>query len=243
MRRITNLVLAGFGLLAVAAASANAQFYRPTTYRSPVGEVWPTGNLTPAQSAFVASYLAAVAGHDVERYKLLVHPASLACMRKANEDYFAPALARRQGRTTLAQGVTVESLPPSLGLNEAAAGIGIRYPVVPTHAYHIDLAATSSSPEGLVTFAVAEGDSWYEVLPCPGAKLVGELRAARARAAADSATARKLATSLTDPVRTELMTMLQEGRAASATARYAEISGVELGLAQRVILALKTIAR
>ena len=49
------------------------------------GDAEPTTVLTTSQRKFAESYLAAVTGSDIESYKLLLHPATRACMKWAAE--------------------------------------------------------------------------------------------------------------------------------------------------------------
>jgi hypothetical protein len=230
----------GFALAATGTSTVGAQ-----AFYTRIGDISPTPNLSESQSAFAASYLAVIAGRDLESYKRLVHPSSLACMRKANEDFFANTIARRQGRTTAGPAVTVESLPPRLALAEAAIGIGLRFPVRPTHAFHIDLVTTASNADALVAFAVEEHGTWYEVLMCPSAQAVADFRAENAKAKSDSVKAQKLVKAMRDSVRAELVGLVKDGRTTTAVLRFADASGVEIGVARRVVefLALEPISR
>jgi hypothetical protein len=115
--------------------------------------------------------------------------------------------------------------------------------VRPTHAFHLDLITTGGQHESLVAFAIVEDGTWYEVLECPTAQTAEEFRTAKTRAAKDSATAHKLAKSLRDPVRGELLAMVKDGRELSAVRRYAEVSGVEYAMAKQVVSALAAVNR
>jgi len=236
MRPTTSVAVVIAALVAMT-TSVHAQ-----AFRGRIGSVLPTTQLTRPQAEFAARYLAAIEGRDLGEYKRLLHPGSLGCMRKAAEDYFAQKLAQRQGRPVHGARTTIESLPPALALDVAAAGIGLRFPSRPSHAFHFDLPAGGSG-ETLVVFGVVEDGWWYEVLPCPGDRLLGELRAARARAAKDSATARKLLASMQDTVRVELLGLIREGRLATAMRRYSDVSRVEPEIAKRVIELLEATAR
>ena len=52
------------------------------------GTVAPTTVLTTAQRIFAEAYVDAVTGMDIERYKYLLHPKTLACMSSDNAAYF-----------------------------------------------------------------------------------------------------------------------------------------------------------
>ena len=62
------------------------------------GATAPTTVLTTAQRIFAEAYVDAVTGMDIERYKYLLHPATLACMNGDNADYFKLIFDHRIGR-------------------------------------------------------------------------------------------------------------------------------------------------
>jgi hypothetical protein len=235
MHRTTPVAIVLAALLL--ATTGNAQ-----AFRGRIGNIQPTTTLTAGQSEFAARYLAAISGRDLGAYRQLLHPGSLGCMRKAAEEYFGQKLDQRQGRLVQGARATIESLPPALALDAAAAGIGLRFPARPSHAFHFDLPA-SGTGEALVVFGVVEDGWWYEVLPCPSDRLLGDMRAARAQAAKDSAGARKLLASMQDTVRAELVGLIREGRLGTAMRRYSEVAGVQPEVARRVIELLEATAR
>ena len=91
----------------------------------------------------------------------------------------------------------------------------------------------------LIIYSVRENGIWYEVLPCPSSKSLEMMRESQRRDAAETIQARALADSLQEPLRTELMALLQEEGPVSATKRYAEATQVELTMARRVVRALE----
>ena len=92
-------------LIASAALPLNAQIGMH------FGDAEPTTVLTRSQRTFAESYLAAVTGSDIERYKLLLHPATRACMNKDNADYFKTIFDRRIGKIATNPILSVEKLP------------------------------------------------------------------------------------------------------------------------------------
>lgn len=235
MRGVTLGVAVGCAVLTVAVAPATAQ----TTMRMQFGDTPPTENLTPSQRTFADAYVRAVTGREVAAYTRLIHPASLACQRKDNEEIFADLVARRQGLPAHAPRVAVESLPPTVKLFDFLAKQGLEYPARPTHALSIDL-STGNDARMLGAFIMLVGGSWYEVIPCPTAAAAAQHRAKKARDAADEAQARELAASMRDPLRAEIRALLEEGKSVSAMKKYAEVTGVSLAMAKRVITALES---
>jgi hypothetical protein len=140
------------------------------------GDTWPTTDLTPAQSTFAKAYLAAVTGSDIESYKKLLHPATRACMNNDNADYFKGIFARRVGRVAPNAKLSVETLPAKFAMFDAFTANGWVYAVRPTHAFYIDLVSTTAKDESIVAFSVLDHGVWYEVLPCPTAKALEDLK-------------------------------------------------------------------
>ena len=227
-------------LVTVGAASlASAQ---TTTVR--FGGSEPTADLTLSQRRFVDSLLPAIAGTDVNRYVRLVHPASLACRTKEAEDVFAEQFARRQGLVAARRPqVTIQELPRQMALFEYMAKNGFPSPVRPTHALHVDLGTIGTKDRSLVAFIALERGSWYEVHPCPTAEGVAQFRARRVRDAEEQSKAKELATSLGDPLRSELRALLGGGKKIGAIKRYQEATGVSLAMAKRVVEALESSTR
>ncbi len=230
MRRVAIAVVIGSTMLAAAGVRAEAQ-----TARMRFGDKPPTADLTPSQRAFTRDYVSAITGHDLGHRKRLVHPASLACQGKENEDFFQELYARHQGTATHQPPVAVESLPPTLSIFETFAKYGYRYPVRPTHAFYVDLVPTGPKQKSVVAFSILDGGSWYEVLPCPTPEGLVAYRARKAQAAVDDAAAQELARSLPDSVRTQITVLLREGGRVAAMKKYAELSGQSLAVAKRVV--------
>src|SRR5215208_2340207 len=213
-------------LIASAALPLDAQLH--------FGDAPATTVLTSSQRTFAESYLAAVTGSDVGRYKKLLHPATRACMNNDNADYFQTIFDRRVGKVAAAPRLSVEKLPDKFAMFDAMDARGWKYAVRPTHAFHINL---SSGPKQsmIVAFAALDNGVWYEVLPCPNGKAVDDMRQAKRRDEAEWAKARELASSLRDPLRAEVLAFLKQDRPVSAAKIYSEEAHVDLTLATRVI--------
>ena len=175
--------------------------------------------MTPAQRTFAQSYLSAITGPDIERYKRLLHPRTRACMTPANAEYFDGIFKRRVNRVARNPELSVQKLKDSQ-IFAAARSNGFTYPARPTHTVNIDLVSTGTRQSAVVVFAVKENGIWYEVLPCPSAKSLQLMREAKRQDAADSVIARALADSLPTPLRSELLALLTDSGSVSAAKRY-----------------------
>jgi hypothetical protein len=173
MRRIKSSFILTTILTVFAASALGAQS------RSRFGDEWPTTDLTTAQSTFAKAYLAAVTGSDVDQYKKLLHPATRACMNSDNADYFKTIFARRVGRLAPQAKLSVETLPAKFALFDALTAQGMVYAARPTHAFHIDLVLTSTKDESIIAFSALDHGVWYEVLPCPSAKMLEDMKKLR----------------------------------------------------------------
>ncbi len=199
------------------------------------GDASPTTVLTTSQRKFAESYLAAVTGSDIERYKALLHPATRSCMNKDNADYFKTIFDRRVGKTATNPVLSVEKLPEKFEMFDAMSARGWKYDVRPTHAFHINLVSTGSNQSEIAAFSVLDAGLWYEVLPCPNGKALMDMRQAKLKDEAEWAKARGLAASMRNPLRGQILAFLEQNRPVSAAKRYSEGAHVDLTLASRVV--------
>lgn len=187
---------------------------------------------SPSQRAFAEAYLKAISGSDIRRYKELLHPATRACIEnEANTDYFSTILARRVRQDTAKPKMYMMAVAPEFPMFDYTAKQGLNYPVRPTHALNIDLTQSAT----LLAFVVSDGTRWYEVLPCPSAQALENMKQAKLKGRADNERARVLAAELKDPLRSEIMGMVKQRHLISAAKRYSEATNVDLTMAYRVV--------
>jgi hypothetical protein len=173
MRSITRSLVLTSILGALTASPLAAQTYVR------FGTTAPTTVLTTAQRIFAEAYVDAVTGMDIERYKYLLHPRTLACMNSDNADYFRLIFDHRIGKDANHPRLSVEKLPEKVRVIDAMNARGWNYPVTPTHAFHINLVSTSPTRSTMVVFAILDDGVWYEILPCPTGSALNEMRQAR----------------------------------------------------------------
>jgi hypothetical protein len=184
---------------------------------------------------FAEQYAAAARGRDVERYRRLVHPQSLACFTAENRDFFDDWTARafRWKRDSPYRIVAVRLL--GKGAPPSAPPTMATYPVPPTHQIQIDLEMGPTRAASLVAEIASSGGTWLQVVPCPTAEGLASFRSAKQTSAAQEARARTLARGLAPALRAELTDLLKSGHRLDAMRRYAEASSEELTMARRVI--------
>jgi len=203
-----------------------------------MGDSSATTDMTPAQRAFAQAYLTAATGSDIERYTVLLHPGTRACMNKDNADFFDVIFKRRVGHVAISPRLSVEKIPAKYEMFDAMSARGWIYPVRPTHIFHIEVASKGTKLSEIMAFGALDKGAWYEVLPCPSAKALEGMRVTQQKNEAEEAKARQLAASMKDPLRAELLALLKADRPVSAAKRYAEATHVDLTLASRVVDAL-----
>ena len=222
------------GLIAIAALASplGAQDLVRARDKSPVLQ------LTPAQRTFSQEYISAITGSDIERYKRLLHPRTRACMNAGNAAFFDNIFARRVDRVVKNPRVTIEKVKDP-AMFSAARNNGVSYPSRPSHLLHINLVSASSKQYQISAHVVREAGIWYEVLPCPSARSLDMMREAQRKDAEENLRARALADSLQDPLRSQVLALMQETGPVSAAKHYAEITQIDLTLARRVVKALE----
>jgi hypothetical protein len=233
MRRAQSLFVLTTIFAAFAASSLGAQ----SSMR--FGDTPPTTDLTPSQRTFAEAYVTAITGSDIDRYKRLLHPTTRACMNNDNADYFNTIFKRRVGQVATNPRLSVEKLPEKFDMFDALSARGWSWAVRPTHAFHIDVASSGTKELMIAAFAVLDNGAWYEVLPCPSAKALDDMKQIQRRNEAESVKARELAASMPDSLRAELLALLKKGSPVGAAKRYAEATHVDLTLAWGVVKALE----
>lgn len=189
--------------------------------------------LTPEQQVFVERYVDALRAKDVGGLKALVHPKSLACIRPETAAFYDDVFAGRIGHPADAQyRASAQPIAPGQPLFMEE---DVTYPVRPTHWIQIDLILGATSEMTLMVHTVAEHDQWLEVLPCPTPATLQKYRAAKANASREEGRAQELLRNLKDPLRSELLDLLRDGRKVSAIMRYNQEAGEDLSLSRRVI--------
>jgi len=220
-------------LIAIAAATARLEAQELVR----AGES-PVLQMTPAQQTFANAYLSAITGPDIERYKRLIHPRTRSCMSAENADFFNRIFERRVRRVARNPSMSVEKVRDA-GLYSSARSNGLNYPSRPSHIIHINLISTGSKQYAISALVVRENGLWYEVLPCPSARSLGVMREAQRLDAEENLRARAMADSLQEPMRAELLTLLQQTGSVSAAKWYAETAQVDMTMARRVVKALE----
>jgi hypothetical protein len=179
-------------------------------------------------AAFVERYARALQERDLDGYKRLVHPRSLACADVDQADYYEYLFHQKQWLTARTARASFKIVPES-------HLTGMVYPVRPTHLLQVNLALGEFKSKTLLVQVAAHEGAWFEVVPCPTPDVLRTLRASAAKERAEVARAEALLSSLRDPLRSELAALLRQGKKVTAIIRYRDVSGEDLSVAKRVI--------
>jgi hypothetical protein len=199
-------------------------------------------DIDAAERTLVERYAAAVTAHDVEALKALYHPASIACIDAANQDYFDFLFDNDlRFQNDLKSGYKVTAVGPAdpyLASMNSMDGMLVA-PVTPTHQFQIDTTGGDGSRAVTIVRMTAERDGvWFIVAGCPTEKGLAAFRQRRGAAAPAQARIQELASKLGEPLLSELKDLLTQNRRIDAIKRYEDAAKVDLTTAVQVIDAL-----
>ena len=184
-------------------------------------------------SDFAARYVAAVNAGSEDGIVALLHPATRACMVKANEEFFDYVLANELKRS-IPDAYRLTVTPVADDQTLLMAGM-LGYPVRPSHTLQIDFDDGPYSGTTIISYAIDDGGAWHTVIGCPTPEALAMFREARVRAEQQEARARELAAQAPADLRAEIEALMTEGKRIAAIKRYAEAAGVGLALARDVV--------
>lgn len=188
----------------------------------------PGGSL----ESFAGEVVKAIRSKSKVQRMAVLHPKSLACINSSTQPYF-DWIFSRQFRYQLPDTYRVSSAPLS-GLPAIQPDKAV-YPVTPTQQVQIDFTVNPTKSISIVVLAAHDGKRWREVLPCPTAEAVAVAKNSSVEKDRQNRRIHELASSLSAPLRAELLAMIKAGRRVDAIRRYAAVSGQELVIAKGVV--------
>jgi hypothetical protein len=194
-------------------------------------------NGSESQQQFAQAYVVALQSHDPARVKKLMHPQLLACENAATQEFFESGIQHEFDNVPgPGYKITVSPLPSNAVPPLVPPGT-FKYPVQPTNQLQIDWTRNGNalSIDSIVQPIALKDGKWYLVDPCPteaGLKLFREQMAAGTK---QTVNAHKLASELKDPLKSDILGLLQQGRKIDAIKRYQSATGADLTTAVTVI--------
>ena len=183
--------------------------------------------------AFAAEYVGAWNAKDPARLARLIVPESRACVTAQNKAVY-DEIQRTEMRDAVAPGYLLSLMPVNEGNLKAMASEGY-FLVKPERELRIDYNYPNSRDGGqLLLYLVHENGRWMSVFPCMTPHAIQDYR----DGAADRAHYKAIAAGIQEPLRSELMAMLQKRQTGEAEERYKAATGCDMRTAMLVVNAL-----
>lgn len=189
-------------------------------------------HVPPDVKAFAADYVAAYNSKDPERVLALNVPEWRACITPANKDVYDVLLRAR--RDPITADYMLMLMPVNEG-NLKAFAQDTYFPVKPERELHIDWQYPNTVDSGqVVLYLVHQNGRWNTDSPCMTAKSIRDFR----DGAADREKYKAMAAKVKEPLRGELLAMLERHQAGEAEQRYKAATGCDMKTAVLVVNAL-----
>jgi hypothetical protein len=182
---------------------------------------------------FVKSYVASMNARDLAANRALWHSKSLACITPDSSVFYDRAfkISSRHGIPADYK-FTAKPIGPDEKL--AFEGYAI-YPVRPAEEVQINYTRGLENSGSVVLWLAQEGKGWAEVFPCVSPEILQKFKKDLPDIKAHEEKIKALVDSLEDPLRSELLALLKEGKSSTAAARYAEAAKQDRATAMYVI--------
>jgi len=193
----------------------------------------------PAQELLARQFAAAVQTRESGKMEQLLHPKVRACIDASNREYFDYLINNFQNTPPADYIVTItplqsKTLPPIFPADM------FTYPVQPTHQLEIEWNSGPNSYVSLIRTIADVNGTWFVVYPCPNAAGVKFVHEQLVRGREQQARALALASTIEEPLRKELKTLLTQGQKIDAIKKYQAATGTDRTTAVNVMNVLET---
>lgn len=170
--------------------------------------------------AFVKSYVASINSRDVAANRSLWQTKSLACVNSDSSQFYDRAfkVSSRHGIPTDYK-FTAKTIGPDEKLGFEGYAI---FPVRPTQEVQIDYTRGQENSGTVILWLVQESKGWAEVFPCATSETLQNFKAQLAEIRANEEKTKALVDAIQDPLRSELIALLKQGKSSTAATHYAE---------------------
>ncbi len=197
-------------------------------------------SMDASQREFAESYVSAVKSHDAATIKRLWHPATLSCIG-ASQSFLESIVGHelehgaKPDTAFRITGFTPYTGPPPLfTLPED----GFAYPVAPTRQMQIEAETSDGASTTIIRFLALSDGKWFIVYPCPNENGVRFIEQQRGEADRARKLVAERVSSMAEPLRAEIKTLLAQGRKVDAIYHYRDAAGVDLTTAVAVVKAV-----
>jgi hypothetical protein len=182
---------------------------------------------------FVKSFVASMNARDLAANRALWHSKSLACITSDSSVFYDRAF-KISSRHGIPADYKFAAKP--IGPDEKLAFEGYAvYPVRPAEEVQINYTRGLENSGSVVLWLVQEGKGWAEVFPCVSPEILQKFKNDLPDIKAHEEKIKALVDALQDPLRSELLAFLKEGKSSTAAARYAEAAKQDRATAMYVI--------
>ncbi len=183
--------------------------------------------------AFVKRYVAAHNAKDVAATRALWHPKSAACITPESAAFYDRDV-RVSIRHAIPLDYTFTAKPVGPKDNLPFQGYGV-FPIRPTQQVQISYNYGVESSGIIMFWLVQEGTGWAEDSPCVTPETLQQFKASLPEIMANEEKTKSQVDSLQDPLRSELVALLKQGKPSAAADRYAAATGHDRNMAMFVI--------
>jgi len=182
---------------------------------------------------FVKSYVASMNTRDLAANRALWHSKSLACITPDSSAFYDRAfkISSRHGIPADYR-FTEKAIGPDEKL--AFEGYAI-YPIRPTQEVQVDYTHGLENSGSVVLWLAQEGKGWAEVFPCVSPEVLQKFKSDLPDIKAHEEKIKALVDAIQDPLRSELLALLKEGKSSTAASHYAEAAKQDRATAMYVI--------
>src|SRR5215475_7204803 len=217
MRPIALISLASLLALAISCSSSGAgQTNHPVTI-----------------DAFVKSYVASINSRDLAANRSLWQAKSLACVTSDSSQFYDRAF-KVSSRHGIPNDYKFTAKP--IGPDEKLDFEGYAFfPARPTQEIQIDYTQGQENSGTVILWLVQEGKGWAEVFPCATSETLQNFKAKLPEINANEEKTKALVDALQDPLRSELIALLRQGKSSTAATHFAEATKQDRATAMYVI--------
>ena len=188
------------------------------------------------QSTFIKPWVEALQSKDKAGLERLFHPAVRACINSSTREFFDIGIERLMDPAPRGKYIITKLVPMTGPLPAFLPEDGFRAPVNPTYDMNLQF---DQSDVVMAIFLAPWNGGWYEVFPCPNEKGMAYFRQSLVDYAAVEKKAAEVAASLNDPVRKEIRDLLRQQDYGRVVDKIRDTTGVDTGMAMRVMNLLK----
>jgi len=172
---------------------------------------------------FVKQCVAAINARDLAAYRSLASSKSLACINDESHDFYG-----RMFHVDLRHPIPADYkfTTKEVGKDDDIGYGGYAvFPLRPSQQVQIDYTQGMENSGTVIFWLVQDHGGWSDVFPCATAETLQKFKAKLPEIKANEEKTKALIAGLTEPLRSELIALLKQGKSNTAATRYAQSTG------------------